>query len=125
MSNYSKMYWLTRLDGINTLLGLAGTVCLFIAIFIYITTIEDGFENEPARLKKWQQRVKGLIVSGLFLIILFTFIPTKNEAIIIIAGGKTLDYVQKDTSLNKIPYQTTTVISNYLYKIIKEMKENK
>jgi len=49
--------------------------------------------------------------------------PSKNDMILIYAGGKTMDYVQKDTSLQKIPYQTTAIISDYLDKTIKEMKK--
>lgn len=50
------------------------------------------------------------------------FLPTRNEVIAIYAGGKTLDFAQQDSSLAKIPAQTTEVISNYLDKMIKEEK---
>jgi hypothetical protein len=49
--------------------------------------------------------------------------PTRNEAILIMAGGKTLDFAQSDTSLSKIPYEATEIISGYLEKSIKELKK--
>lgn len=51
------------------------------------------------------------------------FLPTQKEAIMIIAGGKTMDFIQKDTSVRKIPHQTTEFISEYLDKQIKELSK--
>lgn len=50
------------------------------------------------------------------------FVPTKNEAIVIIAGGKTLDFIKQDSSLNKIPSQTTAIISQFLQNEIDTLK---
>ena len=39
------------------------------------------------------------------------------------AGGKTMDFIESDTSINKIPAQTTKLITNYLEQQIKEVKK--
>ena len=52
------------------------------------------------------------------------FIPSKNDVIFIIAGGKTIDFIKSDTSINKIPAQTTKLITDYLQEQINK-NENK
>ena len=48
---------------------------------------------------------------------------------LIIAGGKTLDYVQSDTSLQKIPYKATEIIlkkmDEYVDETIKDSTKRK
>jgi len=85
----------------------------------------DDKEDADAYKKNWKwHRVLSFvfaIISGISLI----FIPSRDEAIMILAGGKTMDYIQSDTSLNKLPYQTTQIISEYLDKKIKDLKTDK
>lgn len=52
-----------------------------------------------------------------------SFIPDKDEAILILAGGATMNYIQKDSSLSKIGPQTTLIISQYLDSKIKELEK--
>jgi len=132
MSTYSKLYWLTRLDSIHALfltfaivLAVAG-----IAVIIY-AVMSLGFDDNHHGVeltKRRNERKKitsklwmAFVGSALFGI-LTTFIPTKNEAIFIVAGGKTIDWVQQDSSMNKIPSQTTLIISDFLEKQIREIE---
>jgi hypothetical protein len=135
MNNYSKMYWLTRLDELQGLLIFLMVTCFILCLVILIgSLISSDFDefksNEEIEVRKGVRqklrgKVKWIFPLGILFLILKIFIPNKTEAIIIVAGGKTLDYVQKDTSLSKIPYQTTAIISDYLDKTIKELKDKK
>lgn len=128
MSNYSKLYWLTRLDGINgffiALDIISGVLILAIIIGCFISSDFDEYkkESEIKIRKELRQKIRKKIplLSVLLSlgIIISIFTPTKNEAIFIMAGGKTMDYVQSDTSLSKMPYQATKIISDYLQKQI-------
>lgn len=55
------------------------------------------------------------------------FIPSKDEVVFIVAGGKTIDFIKNDSSINKIPSQTTKYISEILQKEINKLdnKEEK
>ena len=55
-------------------------------------------------------------LSIFFFFSLFT--PTRNDAILIIGGGKTLDYIQSVINLTKIPNQSTELIQKFLQKEI-------
>lgn len=117
MSNYAKIYWLTRLDNIEMLLIILLSISVVGIIFSYMLLIDYDEDNLVIR-----NRSK-FIFSAIFSAIILTFLPNKKDMIMIYAGGKTMDYIQQDTSLNKIPYQTTKIISDYLDSAIKEVKK--
>ena len=121
MSNYQVIYWLTRLQYIQGFfIGVAVTcAALFVLHFIIYAMSIDGYKL----LKPWQRST--LLICATLFTLLACLTPTRNEAILIAAGGKAMNYVQADTSLQKIPYQTTTIISQFLEKQIKELKEAK
>lgn len=122
MSNYSKLYWLTRLDNIQILLTfliIFGVFYLLVlGVYRFITYVED--DDIVKRPWHW--------VIGFFFLTIGvlgkTFTPTRNEAIFIVAGGKITDFVENDTSINKIPSQTTAILSTWLDKEIKKLKGN-
>lgn len=124
MNNYFKIYWLTRLDNIQGIF-LAASIILSLLFIINFFSRYIDYDEEYLLFKKLYQRII-ILTLAILVIITANLIPSKKEAIIILAGGKTMDFVQSDTSLSKIPSQATTIISSYLDKAIKEIKrENK
>lgn len=122
---YSTLYWLTRLDGIHDLLstvmvcaGLAGT---FLGVFGYLACHDLDMEEKTVKgLRKWFK----VTVAVIFLFgSIKTFLPTRNEAILIYGGGKAYEYIKSDTSLQQIPYKTTEYIKVVLEKEIEEIKK--
>lgn len=129
MSIYSKLYWLTRLDGIQTLSGVI-VVLGIIAIFdIWLSFVMDmwSYEDEDDRVKQkklWNKRMKIIACIVTFFALVGVFMPSKNDVIFIIAGGKTIEFIQSDTSINKIPEQTTRYISEFLEQQINDLENN-
>lgn len=116
MSNLAKMYWLTRLDNLHTIFIVFSVISLVTALCLYAIHY-----FEEIKIKR-----KGIsIVTFFIFMLLCNFVPTKNEMILIYGGAKTMDFVQSDTSINKLPSQTTKIISDYLDKEIKSLKEEK
>ena len=78
-------------------------------------------EEECASLK-WY---KHLFFWPIYLssILGLVFIPTQNEAIVIFAGGKTIDFIEADSSIQKIPHQTTEIISKFMENEILKMND--
>lgn len=125
MDNYSKIYWLTRLDNVY---GFAVLACAigFVSLFIYYVIMYlDCFDDENR--KKYKVKYSGTRKGSIWAIcvstVLLIFLPTKQDVMMIYAGGKTMDFVQSDTSLQKIPCQTTKLISDYLDRQINDYKE--
>lgn len=133
MSNYSKLYWLTRLDNIN---GFAIVIAIISIVTIAITLIwcaitsdfdeyesRDEIGKRKALRAKARGYIKSYVISFVVSLVLLIFLPTKNEVIFIVAGGKTMNFIQSDTSINKIPAQTTAIISDFLQKQIGDMNK--
>lgn len=127
MSNYTTIYWLTRLDHIQELLITLLMLSIFAVAFYFMAMMftcydQEAFNEYSKRFKKYRNAsFLCIVISSLLLV----FMPNKNDMILIYAGGKTMDYIQTDTSLTKIPYQTTSIISGYLDQKINELKETK
>lgn len=115
MNNIFLVYFATRLSTIQT-------ISQFVAYFSFTALItlvviqwarpiinedEKSNQNEPYSLKKYMRTFKMSFFISLFFAI---FTPSTKEAIIIYSSGRALDYVESDTSLQKIPYKATEII---------------
>jgi uncharacterized membrane protein YfcA len=127
MDNYSKIYWLTRLDSIESALAMIFTFsCIILLAYYMIYMFKSDFWDEDDKKEyklNWGKFKTTSTWLGIITGVILIFIPNKNDMLLIYAGGKTMDYVQKDSSLSKLPYQTTAIISEYLDKSIKELKD--
>ena len=127
MSNEFKIYLLTRLDNILSFSQvISGFSCFVILFYFLIKFIDFGDEEDG---KHYEKRFGYFKKIAFYFIIIFgiiaTFLPSKNEAIMIYAGGKTMDFMQKDSSLNKIPAKTTELIFKYIDDKSKELDSKK
>ena len=59
----------------------------------------------------------------ILFILLQIALPSKTDLIYIVAGGKTLDFVKTDKSIQEIPGNTTEIVNNVLKLGIKELEE--
>lgn len=127
MSIYSKLYWLTRLDGIQSVsiviivLGIVAILAIWLSFDVYIWSYSDDIEEEKHHKSgiKWMKIIACIVV--LFTLVKM-FVPSKKDVIFIIAGGKTIEFIQSDTSINKIPEQTTKYVSEFLEQQINELE---
>lgn len=118
-----KIYWLTRLDNLQSLfVWILAIGIIFIAVTQIIRFVNYIEGYELYKPKTWQTVVFILLIIIGSLGITFT--PTTKEAIFIVAGGKTLDHLSSDTSLNKIPGQVTTIVSTWLDKKLNELESD-
>jgi len=118
----SEIYWLTRLDYLQGFfIGLGALSALLVIGYIFYYFREHDYEN----LVYKKGLVKGFAILSIVSILISCFIPTKNEAMLIIAGDAAYQYVEKDSSLQKIPFKTTELLKEVLDKQIQEIKESK
>ena len=114
MSNIALIYWLTRLSSISDFfltLGIISAAIISLGLIGYSVALMDwpSDEDEIEYKQKRKKFFNKLWVPILFFV-LYILTPNTKEAMLIIAGGKTMDYVQSDTSLQKIPYKATELI---------------
>ena len=135
MSNYSKIYWLTRLDGINGFfIAIAVAGGLLTLAFLIYNLVEFGMdeyykgnelENRLSLRKKLRGKIKYTVSALIIGVLVSILLPTQKQAILILAGGKTMDFIEQDTSINKIPGQTTLIISEFLDNQINKLNNPK
>ena len=121
MSNTGSLYWLTRLDGIDAVFSVLcgiGLVAFVIWFFSFLFIYAEMDDDDQKRFFSYLWKI---VVPFSVVLLLDVFVPTKDEAIFIMAGGKTLDFAAQDSSLQKIPAQTTLIISQFLEGQIEEM----
>ncbi len=130
MTSYEKIYWLTRMDDIKhymqviPIFMIAFTVVIYVGCAAYGDFCDDDEELKKTR-KRWKFKLNFIVPIGIILGIAQIFVPTTKEMLVIIAGGKTIDYVQADTSLQKLPSQTTAIISQFFDNQLNELKKDK
>ncbi|QRQ99721.1 hypothetical protein [Dyadobacter sandarakinus] len=123
MSNYWLIYWITRLDNIQGAFAFAAFASLAAALFLFMSFmvgLDYDSESEIETKNKWR---KSFLIAGVIFGAIAVVIPSKNDAIMIAAGGKAMDFVEQDSSLSKLPKQTTLFITKYLDGKIADMEK--
>ena len=123
METTTQLYWLTRLDSIQFLFGVLAVLGFFIFMGIIIFTVSGDIDYKD---KITLKQLKIFAVSFAISLLGSILIPSKDEVVFIVAGGKTIDFIKNDSSINKLPGQTTKYISEILQKEIDKLdKEDK
>jgi hypothetical protein len=125
MDYTSLFYWLTVADNAKAFFNT------FIIIFTIISGIstlwflidrdvDDWSENDATiNAKKW------MWWSYPFMILfwsLFIFTPSKRDALLIVAGGQTMNFLSSDSTAKQIPHDVLNFVSVELQNMAKEAK---
>lgn len=133
MSNSFWIYLITRLD---IFIGLSMAFAIISALFTVVTyawksmEFSEDYEGDRIKIVRANKTIKLSLRICIIFTVVASLLPSSKEAIMIYAGGKTMDYIQQDTSLQKIPYKATEIVikkmDEYLNEGEKEVeKENK
>lgn len=128
MNNVEKLYWITRLDGLNGLLIFTIIASAFYILFYFIFCFvnEEEYVDFPGKVVKSINNKFKYIALPVFVLSLlgYVFTPTRDEMILIIAGGETLDYVENNKSIQEVTDKAPEYILKYLNNQIDELKNN-
>jgi hypothetical protein len=123
METTTQLYWLTRLDSIQFIFAVLAILGFLIFMGVIMFTISGDIDYED---KTTLKQLKIFAVSFAISLLGSILIPSKDEVVFIVAGGKTIDFIKNDSSINKLPGQTTKYISEMLQKEINKLdKEDK
>lgn len=109
-----ELYWITRLDGICTLLGaLIGiSAIVIIGTLLYIVETLDvcGEVN-------WKRVRKALTISGSCFIVFFiaeVLTPSTKQAYLIYGVGGTVDYLKENSTAKQIPDKCIKALDKWI-----------
>lgn len=115
----NEIYWITRLDAIQTL----ATIAVFIlgvltSMYIIAWFIEDDFKND-SKFKNMAIKCATYISIPIFLLV---FIPSKRDMLMIIGIGGTIEYLKSNDTAKELPDKVIMTINKLLDDTIEEEK---
>ena len=115
----NEIYWITRLDAIQTL-AISAVFILGVFTFLYIIFwIMEDDEKDKSKFKKIVLKLAVYISIPIFLLL---FIPSKRDMLMIIGIGGTLEYLKSNDTANKLPDKVIMAIDKLLDDTIEEEK---
>ena len=116
--NYTELfYWLTVADNARTMFIVGITVFTVAAVIstaINFIARGDGDDDTAVQARKW------MWWSYPFMFLfwsLFVFTPSKKDALLIVAGGQTMNFLTTDSTAKQIPHE----LSNFVVTELKSM----
>jgi len=124
MNWYSLFYWLTVAENAKTFFVVCIVIFTVISAFYtlgYLMTLESRkrgsedleFNNLAGKWIKWSYPFAILFWT------LYIFTPDRKDALFIIAGGGTLQFLTTDSTSRQIPHE----LSNFVLTQLKEMSD--
>lgn len=98
----SEIYWITRLDAANGLLvafiAISAALSMMFTI-LYLVGKSEDWEAVPIFKRIVKTSIPTLIIS----LLLYVFIPTKEDMFLIYGVGGTIDYIKQNDKAKQLP----------------------
>lgn len=123
-----ELYWLTRLDTVNTILILLlvlGCVVAIISTFV-LFDIRGGYKYEEDKdyiLTKKVLKISSIATS--IICLLFILVPTQKQALIIWGVGGTIDYVKSNDTAKQLPDKCIKALDKWVDEYMLDENKNK
>lgn len=116
----NEIYWITRLDAIQTLAIIAVFILgVFTFLYTLVWIMEDD-EKDKSKLKKIILKFAAYISIPVFLLV---FIPSKRDMLMIIGIGGTIEYLKSNDTAKELPDKVIMAIDKLLDDTIEEENE--
>lgn len=128
----SEIYWLTRVDTLNTLFGwmigipvIVG-VLMFVAFLISMGDLRDEEINENwLSFKKYCKKFRNIFLPVFIVGILgIGFCPTKNDMLLIYGVGGSIDYLRNNPTAQKLPDKCIEALDAWVDELFPEKKDS-
>ena len=123
--NYTKLfYWLTVADNARSLFITAMivfTVIFVIAFMVFLIDRDaDGHADSDGAAERAKRWVWWAGPFALFFWMLFVMTPSKKDALLIVAGGQTLNYLTNDSTARQLPKEALNFVVTELKSMAKD-----
>lgn len=119
--NYTSLfYWLTVADNAKTM--FVAFIWLFsiiatISTFAYFINVDDEDNQRMSRKWMWWSYPFMILFWSLYI-----FTPSKKDALLIVAGGQTLNFLTTDSTSRQIPHELTSFVVTELKNMAESAK---
>lgn len=145
MNWYNVFYWVTRADSVKDFFDTASNIFTWFTVLSFIALVvctlgtssaiaDNGSKNEEedntiSDIRAWMRTrryISYLFYSVLLLSLItwagYMFIPTKKEALLIMAAGGTMQFLTTDSTAKRIPHEMSSFVVNELKSMAAEAK---
>lgn len=107
----NELYWLTRLEYIQNFLVIVMSIS-GIALFIsFVMWLMANYVEEAKSMFKWMiSSFATLVISSL----IFVFVPSTKEAVLIWGVGSTIDYLQENETAKQLPDKCINALNDWV-----------
>ena len=124
----NELYWITRFSYFHALsiifMVIGFAVTLFLLIVYYINNGQAiyeesrGYEKSAEEHKGYKntclKSLKYSVPLTILFVLLFLFIPTTKEALIIYGVGGTIDYIKQNPTAQKLPDKCVNALDKWV-----------
>lgn len=115
MNWYKLFYWLTVADNAKTMFIVFTALFTLISVIstiAYLSNTDDGDNQKMARKWMWWSYPFMILFWSLFI-----FTPSRKDALLIVAGGGTMEFLTTDSTAKQIPHE----LSNFVVTELRNM----
>lgn len=129
MNWYKLFYWISAADGIKETLkvfGIVATILAGIVLLVYsLCSVNEDDKQKIANVRRTSRRLlRWMIPLTLFVWIATSLIPSKKDALMIVAGGAVGNFITSDSSAKQIPAEVMNLLREKIRSEINELHTN-
>lgn len=126
----NEIYWITRLDDIDTFLFAASIVSGLIAAISTIAFMamkseytDSGSEEDKDWMNFWSKWTKSSAAVFALAAPLCVLAPNTKEALVIFGVGGTIDYIKNNDTMKQLPDKCVNALDAWVDSLTDEKKE--
>jgi len=128
----SEIYWLTRVDTLNTIFGWMIAIPVIVGILMFISFLvsmeslrSNEIEENWLAFKKYCKKFRNVLLPVFIIGILgIGFCPTKNDMLLIYGVGGSIDYLRSNPTAQKLPDKCIEALDAWVDELFPEKKDS-
>lgn len=121
----NELYWITRLEGINFLIGTIIFISVLASIYFFVGYAINGFIIDDVYTKKHLNKLKMFTLIFILTSVLNIFIPSTRDVLMIYGIGGTIDYIKSNEKAKQLPDKCINALDKFVEEYMLNGKENK
>lgn len=128
----SEIYWLTRVDTLNTIFGWMIAIPVIVGILMFIAFLvsmeslrSNEIEENWLAFKKYCKKFRNVLLPVFIIGMLgIGFCPTKNDMLLIYGVGGSIDYLRSNPTAQKLPDKCIEALDAWVEELFPEKKDS-
>ena len=121
----NELYWITRfsyIHGVGIFFMVISGLALVPLILMYFDAKEENCKED---IKMCNKLFKITIPTFIISLIMFLFVPTTKEALVIYGVGGTIDYLKENPTAKQLPDKCIKALDKWVDGLAEEKKKKK